>query len=138
MCPLPWFDRLTTNRSALVRSPPPVRPEPVEGRGQTRARRLLPQPHAGAAAVLVDERDPGGLKSLAYENQRAFVGRDVIVLEVANRGDADLSLVCKVLLAPFEETASGTALGGRDHAGKIGRLLIIANGIAFLVDLYCC
>ena len=84
--------------------------------------RSLAQPHAEAAAVLVDESDTRLLEGVADEQQRPFVCRDVLILEISDGDDTNFGVFRQVILRPLQQATGGSALSRCYHAATIGRL----------------
>jgi hypothetical protein len=77
---------------------------------------FLGEPHARAAAVLVDELYAAGFKASPHHLERCATRLMRTCLELAHGYDADTRLFGEFLLAPIKEAASGSALRWRDHA----------------------
>jgi hypothetical protein len=71
----------------------------------------FPQPHAGSAALPVDELDPSIFKRPPQGGQDGPPRLGYPLFKLAKRDDADLGLPRQIVLGPIEQGSGGTALG---------------------------
>jgi hypothetical protein len=96
----------------------------------------LLQAHARAATILVDELDTGGLQTTSDHIKRSsswFVGSS---LQLTHCYDANLSSFCELLLAPIQETASGSTLAACHHVRIMHRITDSINSVEKRLTFY--
>jgi hypothetical protein len=75
----------------------------------------LSQPHAGAAAVLVDELHTGRFKRVANDLQSRTPWLVHATLELTNCDNTHAGFAGKLMLAPIKESSGRSALVWRNH-----------------------
>ena len=98
----------------------------IRTKDSRRSLAVLAQPHAGSAALPVDELDPSILKRPPQGGQDSPPGLRCPSLELAERNDADRGLPRQIILGPIEQGSGSAALGWR-HRASISRCRFSSN-----------